>query len=113
MATMFGFLTTPAKDDVDPLQNSRAIAAWMRQLPTQDVITRQHQVMQVFDGMRQSRKPIDLNRVAAIQYLDMALGADRRQLIKQYVENIDRAARVADRAWQAAQELGQGFVYAY
>jgi hypothetical protein len=40
-------------------------------------------------------------------------GADRRQMIKQYVESVDRAARVADRAWQAAQELSQGFVYAY
>ncbi len=113
MATMFGFLSPQAKDDSDPLQSSRSISAWMRQLPTQDVITRQHQVMQVFDGMRQSRKPLDLGRVAAIQFLDMALGADRRQLIKQYVENIDRAARIADRAWQAAQELSQGFVYAY
>ncbi len=41
------------------------------------------------------------------------LGADRRQLVKQYVENIDRSARVADRGWQAAQEMSQGFVYAY
>jgi cyclic-di-GMP-binding protein len=67
----------------------------------------------VFDGMRQSSRPVDLNRVTAIQFLDTALGADRRQLVKQYVENIDRSARVADRTWQAAQELSQGFVYAY
>jgi hypothetical protein len=69
--------------------------------------------MRAFDGMRQSRHPIDPNRVAAIQFLDTALGADRRQLIKQYVENIDGLARAADRAWQAAQEVSQGFVYAY
>ena len=110
---MFGFLTPQTKDDADPLLSARTVSAWLRHLPTQDVIARQHHVMRAFDGMRQSRRPVDLNRVAAIQFLDTALGADRRQLIKQYVENIDRAARVADRAWQAAQELSQGFVYAY
>jgi hypothetical protein len=110
---MFGFLTSQAKDEPDPLQNSKAVSAWLRHLPTLDVMARQHHVMGIFDGMRQSRGPVDLNRVAAIQFLDTALGADRRQLIKQYVENIDRSARLADRAWQAAQELSQGFVYAY
>jgi hypothetical protein len=110
---MFGFLTAQAKDDPDPLLTSKTVSAWLRHLPTLDVIARQHHVMRVFDGMRQSRRPVDLNRVAAIQFLDTALGADRRQLIKQYVENIDRNARLADRAWQAAQELSQGFVYAY
>ena len=71
---MFGFLTPQVKDDIDPLQSSRAVSAWLRQLPTLDVIARQHQVMQVFDGMRQSRRSLDLNRVAAIQFLDTALG---------------------------------------
>jgi hypothetical protein len=110
---MFGFLTPPAKDETDPLVSARAVSAWLRHLPTQDVIARQHHVMRVFDGMRQSSRPTDLNRVAAIQFLDTALGADRRQLVKQYVENIDRSTRVADRGWQAAQEMSQGFVYAY
>jgi cyclic-di-GMP-binding protein len=110
---MFGFLTSPAKEEIDPLQTPRAVSAWLRHLPTLDVMARQHRVMGIFDEMRQSRRPIDFNRVAAIEFLDTALAADRRQLIKQYVENVDRAARVADRAWQAVQELSQGFVYAY
>ena len=110
---MFGFLTPQTKDDADPLISARTVSSWLRHLPTQDVIARQHNVMRVFDGMRQSSRPVDLNRITAIQFLDTALGADRRQLVKQYVENIDRAARAADRAWQAAQEMSQGFVYAY
>ena len=110
---MFGFLTPPTKDEADPLVSPRTVSAWLRHLPTQDVIARQHQVMRIFDGMRQSAGPVDHNRVAAIQFLDTALGADRRQLMKQYVENLDRSARVADRGWQAAQEMSQGFVYAY
>jgi hypothetical protein len=110
---MFGFLTPQTKDDADPLISARTVSSWLRHLPTQDVIARQHIVMRVFDGMRQSSRPVDLNRITAIQFLDTALGADRRQLVKQYVENIDRAARAADRAWQAAQEMSQGFVYAY
>ena len=110
---MFGFLTPPTKDDADALVSARSVSAWLRHLPTQDVIARQHQVMRIFDGMRQSARPVDHNRIAAIQFLDTALGADRRQLVKQYVENIDRSPRVADRGWQAAQEMSQGFVYAY
>ena len=110
---MFGFLTPQTKDDADPLISARTVSSWLRHLPTQDVIARQHNVMRVFDGMRQSSRPVDLNRITAIQFLDTALGADRRQLVKQYVENIDRAARAADRAWQAVQEMSQGFAYAY
>jgi hypothetical protein len=110
---MFGFLTPQTKDDPDPLLSPRTVSAWLRQLPTQDVIAREHSVMRAIDGMRQSGRAIDLNRVAAIQFMDSTLGSDRRQLIKQFVENIDRTPRVADRAWQAAQELSQGFVYAY
>jgi len=110
---MFGFLTPQAKDDPDPLLSPRTVSAWLRHLPTQDVIAREHSVMGAIDGMRQSGRPVDLNRVAAIQFLDSALAADRRQLIRQFVENIERTPRIADRSWQAAQELSQGFVYAY
>jgi cyclic-di-GMP-binding protein len=110
---MFQFLTPQAKEDADPLLTPKSVSSWLRHLPTSDVIAKQHHVMQAFDGLRQARRPVDLNRVAAIQFLDTALGADRRQLIKQYVENIDRTSRVADRGWQAAQELSQGFIYAY
>jgi hypothetical protein len=110
---MFGFLSSQVRDDPDPLQSSKAVSVWLRHLPTLDVMVRQQQVMTTFDGMRQSRRSIDLDRVGAIQFLDTALGADRRILIKQYVENFERAARLADRAWQAAQEMSQGFIYAY
>src|ERR1044071_6394317 len=89
-ADMFGFLTPPTKDDADPLVSPRSVSSWLRHLPTQDVIARQQQVMRIFDGMRQSARPVDNNRVAAIQFLDTALGADRRTLVKQYVENLDR-----------------------
>ena len=110
---MFGFLTPGTKDAADPLMSARSVSAWLRQLPAQDVIGRQQHVMRAFDGMRQSRKPVDLARVQAIEFLDAALGADRRQLIKQYVENHDSAPKLAERIWQAIYELSQGFIYAY
>ena len=110
---MFGFLSPQVKDDPDPLLTPKSVSSWLRHLPPLDVTARQHHVMGAFDSMRQSRRPMDLSRVAAIQALDTALGADRRQLTKQYVENIDAQPRNADRAWQAAQEMSQGFVYAY
>ncbi|MEP7328844.1 MAG: hypothetical protein ABI777_06510, partial [Betaproteobacteria bacterium] len=110
---MFAFLTTGTKDAADPLVSARSAAAWLRQLPAQDVIGRQQQVMHAFDGMRQSRKPVDFARVQAIEFLDAALGADRRQLIKQYVENHDSAPKLAERIWQAIYDLSQGFIFAY
>ena len=110
---MFGFLTQSTKDQADPLQSQKTATAWLRQLPALDVIGRQQHVMRAFDGMRASRKEADLNRVAAVEYLDAALGADRRQLLKQYVENAEGAARLSERIWQATHELAQGFVFAY
>lgn len=109
---MFGFLTH-GKDAADPLVNGRSIAAWLKELPPLDVVGRQQHVMRAFDAMRQSRRPVDLHRVEAIGFLDSALGADRRQLIKQYVENHESASRLAERILQAVFDLTQGFVHAY
>jgi hypothetical protein len=113
MTAMFGFLGTHNKDANDPLTSGRSTSVWLKQLPAQDVIGRQQHVMRAFDALRQSRRPFDLGRVQAIEYLDSALGADRRQLMKQYVENHDAAGRLAERIWQAAYDLTQGFLLAY
>lgn len=110
---MFSFLSSQGKDAADPLVSARTTSSWLKQLPALDVIGRQQQVMRAFDGMRQSRRPIDPARVQAIEYLDSALGADRRQLIKQYVENYDTANKLAERIWQAIYDLTQCFMYGY
>ena len=107
-STMFGFLTSGTKEAADPLVSPKSVAAWLRQLPALDVIGRQQQVMRAFDAMRASRKPIDIARVQAIEYLDAALGADRRQLTKQYVENYDSAPKLAERIWQSIYDLVAG-----
>jgi len=109
---MFEFLTS-AKDTSDPLVNPKAVALWLRQLPALDVIGRQQHVMNAFEAMRKGRRPMDPMRVQAIQFLDAALGTDRRQLIKQYVENAETAPKLADRLWQAIYELAGGFMLAY
>jgi hypothetical protein len=110
---MFGFLTSGVKEVADPLASAKTVAGWLRQLPALDVIGRQQHVMRAFDAMRQSRRPVDIARVQAIEFLDAALGADRRQLIKQYVENYDSSPKLAERIWQAIYDLSQGFMYAY
>lgn len=110
---MFGFLNSQGKDAADPLVNARVASGWLKQLPVLDVIGRQQHVMRAFEAMRQARRPLDLQRVDAITFLDSALGADRRQLIKQYVENHENATRLADRILQAAFDLTQGFTAAY
>ncbi len=113
MKAMFGFLTPQARELSDPLQNAKAAAAWLRQLPTLDVIGRQQQVIAVLDTMRKTQRVPDLNRIAAIQFVDAALGADRRQLIKQYIENSESAPKLADRIWQALWEMSKAFMLAY
>src|SRR3979411_2314998 len=110
---MFAFLTPQAKDSSDPLQNAKAAAVWLRQLPSLDVIGRQQQVIAVLDAMRKAQRAPDLNRLNAIQFVDAALGADRRQLIKQYIENSESAPKLADRIWQALFEMSQSFTLAY
>ena len=110
---MFAFLTPQAKDSSDPLQNAKAAATWLRQLPSLDVIGRQQQVIAVLDAMRKTQRAPDLNRINAIQFVDAALGADRRQLIKQYIENSESAPKLADRIWQALWEMSQSFTLAY
>ena len=108
---MFGFLT-PQKTADDPLLSSKAAAAWLRDLPALDVIGRQQHVIQALDGLRAQRE-IDLNRVAAVGFIDAALGADRRQLIKQYIENVENSPKLAERIWQALWEMSQAFTLAY
>ena len=110
---MFGFLTQQARDHPDPLLTPKTASGWLRQLPTLDVIGRQQHVMRAFDEMRRARKVVDLNRIAALEFLDSALGADRRQLTKQYVENVDTSPKLADRLGQALQEMTQGFILCY
>src|ERR1700681_3677482 len=110
---MFAFLTPQSKDLSDPLQNAKAAATWLRQLPSLDVIARQQQVIVVLDAMRKAQRAPDLNRINAIQFVDAALGADRRQLIKQYIENSETAPKLADRIWQALFEMSQSFTLAY
>jgi cyclic-di-GMP-binding protein len=110
---MFGFLTSTTKELADPLQSPRIVSAWLQQLPQLDVLARQEQVLRAFDAMRKSGRAPDLNRVGGIQFLDAALGSDRRQLLNRYFETLDGSPRLADRLWQASLELTQSFAMAY
>ena len=110
---MFAFLSPSSRDTVDSIVSIKSTAAWLRELPSLVVVARQQLVMRAFDAMRQSRRPIDLSRAQALQYLDAALGADRRQLFRQYVESLESAPKVADRIWQASLDLAQAFIGAY
>ena len=110
---MFGFLNPSVRDAGDPVVSAKAAAGWLRELPSLDIVARQQLVLRAFDGMRQSRRPVDFSRAQALQYADAALGADRRQLFKQYVESLDTAPKVSERIWQASLDLTQGFIAAY
>ncbi len=110
---MFGFLTSGPREIADPLASVKAVSAWLRSLPSQDVIGRQQAVLGAFDSLRQARRPLEPARVQALLFLDAALGADRRQLTKQYVENADGGTQLSKRIWKAAFDLSQGYETAY
>ena len=77
--------------------SAKATATWLQELPSLDIVARQQLVLRAFDGMRQSRRPVDFARSQALQY----------------VESLDSAPKVADRIWQASLDLTQAFVSAY
>jgi len=110
---MFGFLNPSVRDASDPAVSPKAAAAWLREMPSLDIVARQQLVARALEGMRQSRRPVDFSRAHALQYLDAALGADRRQLFKQYVESLESKPKVSERLWQASLDLAQGFIAAY
>lgn len=113
MGAMFAFLSPAARDSADPIVSVKSVATWLRQLPSLDVVARQQLVLRAFDEMRQSRRPVDVARAEALQYADAALGADRRQLFKQYVESLESAPKVSERIWQASLDLAQAYIAAY
>ena len=111
---MFGFLTSGAKEVADPL----VIGEVRGGLAAPAARARCHRPPAArHAGVRRacaSRAGRSISRASqAIEFLDAALGADRRQLIKQYVENYDSAPKLAERIWQAIYDLSQGFMYAY
>jgi hypothetical protein len=112
-STMIGFAALQIKDHPDPLQTRRIATEWFRHLPALDVIGRQEHVVRAFDGMRQACTVADLNRIAAIQYLDATLEVDHRRLVKWYLENVRGNAPLAERFWQAANDVNRGFICAY
>ena len=113
MGAMFAFLSSAPRDTADPIASVKSAAAWLRQLPSLDLVARQQLVLRAFDGMRQSTRTIDLSRAHALQYIDAALGADRRQLFKQYVDSLETTPKVSERIWQASLDLAQSFIVAY
>jgi hypothetical protein len=110
---MFAFLSPVSRDTADPIVSVKSVQTWLKQLPSLDVLARQQLVLRAFDEMRQSRRPIDIARAEALQYADAALGADRRQLFKQYVESLESAPKVSEKIWQGSLDLAQASISAY
>jgi hypothetical protein len=110
---MFAFLSPVSRDTADPIVSVKSVQTWLKQLPSLDVLARQQLVLRAFDEMRQSRRPIDIARAEALQYADAALGADRRQLFKQYVESLESAPKVSEKIWQGSLDLAQALISAY
>jgi len=110
---MFRFLTPKPGESAQPLQTERTASAWFRQLPSTDAIGRQLHVIRALDELSGSGKALESDQVAAVAYLDGELGADRGQLLAQYVDIPNGSGAVADRIWQAAHDITAAFIAAY
>jgi hypothetical protein len=110
---MFRFLTPRPSDRANPLQSQKAAAAWFRRLPATDRIGRSVEVIRALDELARANTSANAAGVAAIAYLDMELGPDRRHLIAQYVDRVDANPAIAERAWKAAYDIIQAFIAAY
>jgi predicted secreted protein len=110
---MFGFTTRYGRDQSDPLQTRKSAAEWFRNLPALDVIGRQEQVIRELSRLRHTRPAFDLDRVAAIVFLDGALAVDQRRVFTWYLENLNGSAKLANRFRQAALDVSHGFIFAY
>ena len=110
---MLPFLNSTRRVSADPFASVKATTTWLRELPPRDALGRQQIALQAFDGMLQSRRPIDLARAQALQHADRALSTDRRALFRQYVASMASAAGVSTRLWQASFDLTQAFASAY
>ena len=110
---MLAFLNSAGRGGADPFASVKATTAWLRELPAHDAIGRQQLTLQAFEGMRQSRRPIDLARAQALLHADLTLGTDRRALFREYVSSLESAPAVSARIWQAGFDLAQAFAAAY
>jgi hypothetical protein len=110
---MFRFLTPKPGENSHPLQTAKTAAAWFRQLPSTDAIGRQLHVIRALEELCQSGDPLQSDHVAAVACVDAELGADRGQLLAQYVDSVNSSAAVAARLWQAVYDISAAFIVAY
>ena len=110
---IFHFRNPSPDAHAQPLATQKAAAAWFRQLPAVDAIGRQQTVLRAIEAACASGSGLDFEQLGAIEYLDAELAADRGRLITQYVEHAEGSAALANRIWQAAYEIAQGFIVAY
>jgi hypothetical protein len=110
---IFRFRKPAREAPLGPLANQKSAAAWFRELPAVDTIGRQQVVMRAIQAACRPGSDIDFEQVAAIEFLDAELATDRGRLIAQYVEHAEGSTALANRIWQAAHEICQGFVVAY
>jgi len=109
----FNFRTLSYDAHSEPLVTQRAAAAWFRQLPRADTIGRQQIVTRAIEREFRSASELRFEQVGVIEFLDAELATDRGRLITQHVEHAEGSAVLANRIWQAAYEICQGFILAY
>jgi len=110
---MFRINTRVPRKGTDPLRTRRSAADWFRELPPLDVIARQERVIQAFAELRNTRAVFDIDRVAAILYLDSAIAVDHRRVLKWYLDDEREPTHLADHFWEIARDITSGFVFSY
>jgi cyclic-di-GMP-binding protein len=110
---IFRFRTPPHDADPEPLASRRTAEAWFATLPAVDTIGRHQIVARAIESACRAHGEPPFELVGAIEFLDAELAADRGRLITQYVAHAEGSAVLANRIWQAAYDICQGFIVAY
>ena len=108
---MFSFLSPRPRDSGDPLTSVRAATAWLRELPTQDVVMRCDVARRALEQSRQLQP--DVARAQALLHTDAALRAGCHRLLRQYVESVETASNASPQLWQSGFDITQAFIGAY
>ena len=106
---MFGFGRTSR----DPLADARSAERWLAQLPPNDPLLTQAEVVAALGRASDRTAERTPQRLEAIFRVDVETRTLHRSLTAQYIEHARRSSKVENQIWQAMFDLAQSFLVCY
>jgi hypothetical protein len=106
---MFGFGKTPR----DPLADARSAERWLAQLPPNDPLLGQAEIVAALGRASDRSAERTPQRLEAVFRVDVETRALHRSLTAQYIEHARRSSKIENQIWQAMFDLAQSFLVCY